>query len=403
MAKHRGATRGWAGLWLGLAFAGCSGSGAESDELASADEAPAYEGPVDEDDEGRVEGLGISASTADPGPLSGAPTGAAGPRDAAYDVPGAVPEDPAPMGEGGPGANEIQSGTLTAGTWDDSQNLERFLEYRGGLADAQTPGLPLFDEQAHRDAAVRAAQATSHATLDIALVIDTTGSMGDELRYLQSEFDALSSAIEAQYPEADQRWALVVYRDVGDEYVTRSFDFQAAGVGFRERLRAQSAGGGGDYPEASEAALAAMNQLAWRSDPATARLAFWVGDAPHHGANAEPLAAAVEVASSQDVHVYPVASSGVDELTEYTMRSAAQLTLGRYLFLTNDSGVGGDHKEPTIPCYFVTRLDHAILRMIDIEMSGVYREPSPEQVIRSGGDPADGACRLESGQTVFVY
>jgi hypothetical protein len=146
-----------------------------------------------------------------------------------------------------------------------------------------------------------------------------------------------------------------------------------------------------------------MNQLAWRSDPATARLAFWVADAPHHTGRASALVAAVDVAASQDVHVYPVASSGVDELTEYAMRSAAQLTLGRYLFLTDDSGVGGEHKEPTIPCYFVTRLDDAILRMVDIEMSGVYREPLAAEVIRAGGDPADGACTLQSGQTVFAF
>jgi hypothetical protein len=324
----------------------------------------------------------------------------------AYDIgadPAPAPEGlPPPPIEGG-GDNSVQPGTLTAGAWDDSKNFERFLDYRSELAAQQIPGLPEFDEQAHVAAAARAAVPAAHATLDIALVIDTTGSMGDELRYLQSEFDALSSAIEAQYPQAEQRWALVVYRDDGDEYVTRSFDFEGAGGAFRNRLGAQSAGGGGDYPEASDAALAAMNQLAWRSDPATARLAFWVADAPHHTGRASALVAAVDVAASQDVHVYPVASSGVDELTEYAMRSAAQLTLGRYLFLTDDSGVGGEHKEPTIPCYFVTRLDDAILRMVDIEMSGVYREPLAAEVIRAGGDPADGACTLQSGQTVFAF
>jgi hypothetical protein len=96
--------------------------------------------------------------------------------------------------------------------------------------------------------------------------------------------------------------------------------------------------------------------------------------------------------------VYPVASSGIDEFTELTMRTSAQLTGGRYLFLTNDSGIGGNHKEPSIPCYFVTRLDHAILRMVKIEMSGAYSEPTSEQIIRTGGNPQDGACQLESGE-----
>jgi hypothetical protein len=312
---------------------------------------------------------------------------------------GAPPEPPI---EGG-GEIALEPGTLTAGAWDDSRNLERFLEYKAELVSQRMEGLPPTDEQAHRDAAARALEAGERAMLDVALVIDTTGSMADELAYLQTEFDAIAAAIDAAYPNAEQRWALIVYRDDGDAYVTRAFDFGEGVAGFRDRLEAQSAEGGGDYPEASHAALAAMNQLTWRSDPATARLAFWVADAPHHGGRASEIAAAIDVAASQDVHLYPVASSGVDELTEYSMRAAAQLTLGRYLFLTDDSGVGGEHKEPSIPCYFVTRLDDAILRMVDIEMTGEYREPDESDVIRSGGDPADGACRLASGQTVFVF
>jgi len=281
-------------------------------------------------------------------------------------------------------------------------NLDRFLAYRKGMYDQQLAGLLDFDEQDHRDAAAAHALA-AHQTLDVALIIDTTGSMGDELSYLQTEFDALSSSIEAKYPDADQRWSLVVYRDVGDTYVTRSFDFQAAGAEFRDALRAQSAAGGGDYPEAQDQALIAMDELDWRSGDGAARLAFWVTDAPHHESRATELSGAIQGAATLGVHIYPVASSGVNELTELTMRSAAQLTQGRYLFLTNDSGVGGDHKEPTIPCYFVTRLDSAIRRMVDIEMSGVYHEPDAAEVIRTGGDPSDGACQLSSGQTAFAY
>ena len=85
------------------------------------------------------------------------------------------------------------------------------------------------------------------------------------------------------------------------------------------------------------------------------------------------------------------------------MRASAQLTGGRYLFLTDDSGVGGSHLEPTLPCFFVTRLNHAIARMIDIEMSGEYREPEPAAVLRTGGDPTDGACTLEGGGEAIVF
>ncbi|MEO8177639.1 MAG: vWA domain-containing protein [Deltaproteobacteria bacterium] len=270
------------------------------------------------------------------------------------------------------------------------------------MHDEQLPGLLDFAQQDHTAAQVRT-QSTPHTRLDVSLVVDTTGSMGDELAYLQSELLAISSSIEANYPGAEQRWSLVAYRDRGDVYTTLPFDFGTDPEVFRQHLADQSAGGGGDIPEAPEAALAAMNQLSWRTDDATARLAFWVADAPHHAEQATAMKAAFLAAQSAGVHIYPVASSGVDELTELSMRSAAQLTGGRYLFLTDDSGVGNSHKEPSIPCYFVTKLNAAILRMVDIEMSGVYREPTAAELIRAGGNPQDGACTLASGQTVFVF
>lgn len=322
-------------------------------------------------------------------------------RDSASMGP-SVPVDP-PVGTDPPQV-QVSPGTLTAGVWDDNRNFDHFRDYRTDVTQLGTVGLPPFTDQQHIDAwQASAAELRSHAKLDISLIVDTTGSMGDEMTYLQTEFDAMSQQIEAQFPGSQQRWSLVVYRDEGDEYVTRWFDFRSDPADFRTHLAAQSANGGGDFPEAPDAALGVMNQLAWRTDADTARLAFWVADAPHHEENADVLAAGVLNAQALGIHLYPVASSGVDELTELSMRSAAQLTYGRYIFLTDDSGVGGAHKEPTIPCYFVTQLDHAIMRMVEIEMSGTYRQPDTANIIRTGGDPTDGACSLKSGQTVTIY
>lgn len=107
--------------------------------------------------------------------------------------------------------------------------------------------------------------------------------------------------------------------------------------------------------------------------------------------------------ASQGIHLYPVAPSGVDELTEHTMRSAAQLTGGRCLFFADDSGVKAEHKEPSIPCYFVTQLDDATLRMLDIEMSSSYFSPDPGNLIRTGGDPQEGECTLRCAENSLVH
>jgi hypothetical protein len=364
--------------------------------------------------------VGSSEAEGGTNPTSAAPRESAFAADVAGETPpvgassaGAPASTPANIAIGGdsdavgqqpplPTEPLVEPGTLTAGTWDDNRNITRFLEYRGRLHDQQMQGLLDFRPEEHTAAQVQN-QPAAHTTLDISLVVDTTGSMGDELEYLQTEFLAISQTIEASYPNAEQRWSLVVYRDRGDAYTVRPFDFEADPDVFRQHLAEQGPGGGGDIPEAPDAAFEAMNQLSWRSGEATARLAFWVADAPHHDDKAPALKAAIEAAQAQGVHIYPVASSGINELMELTMRSAAQLTGGRYLFLTDDSGVGGAHKEPSIPCYFVTKLDSAILRMVDIEMTGLYREPTAAELIRAGGNPQNGACKLESGQNVYVF
>jgi hypothetical protein len=303
----------------------------------------------------------------------------------------------------GQGNGSVSAGTLTTGAWDDNRNFDFFLEYLLGQG-AQEPGVLPFDLGEHEAANDQHAQEPGpRETLDVGLLIDTTASMGDEIQYLKTEFLALSNRIKALHPDADQRWSLVVYRDDGDAYVTQTFNFGSDPAVYQATLAAQQSGGGGDLPEAPEKGLSEATQLGWRTDDATARLLFWVADAPHHAARAAAMANAIRAAGTMRIHVYPVASSGIDELAERSMRSAAQLTGGRYLFLTDDSGVGNSHKEPSVPCYFVTKLDDAILRMIDIELSGTYYEPDPSEIIRTGGNPTSGSCTLTSGQEVQPY
>lgn len=316
--------------------------------------------------------------------------------------PPAVP----PSSESGNG--QVVPGTLTAGAWDDNLNYGFFDAYRRNMQASheqeELNGLLPFDDDEY-EAARKTFNKTPEQkdTLDVALVIDTTGSMGDEIQYLKVEFKNIAATIASSHPNAEQRWSLIVYRDEGDEYVVRSFAFDPEVQSFQNNLGAQVAQGGGDFPEAPDQALSALTELDWRTDGATARMAFWVADAPNHPERVDGMATAIRDVASLGVHVYPVASSGIDEITELTMRTTAELTGGRYLFLTDDSGVGGSHKEPTIPCYFVTKLDAAIVRMVDIELSGKYREPAANEILRTGGNPTSGACTLGSGDTVLVF
>jgi hypothetical protein len=306
-------------------------------------------------------------------------------------------------GVGGGGA----AGVLTAGMWDDNLNYDFFGKYL--TAHPSIPGDPGFVRGDFDAAHGAAAQRAGHALVDAALVIDTTGSMGDEIRYLTAEFANITSDIKAKFPNADQRWALVLYRDTpdsdpGDEYVVRSFDFTGDLQQFASTIGQQSAGNGGDYPESPELGLERLTQLAWRSDPSVARLAFWVGDAPHHDDRGQGMKQAIVDVRSKGVHLYPVSASGTNDLLELTMRAAAALTGGRYMFLTDDSGVGDTHKTPEIPCYFVTKLSKALVRAVSMELSGNYIGPEQADVIRTNGSPsADGKCATDDGQTVQIF
>ncbi len=333
----------------------------------------------------------------------------------AFEVPGSSADGAPSSSEGGAdrgGASASPSsggngngtaGVLTAGIWDDNVNYDFFEAYRQTVA--KTEGLPDLSEteQSSSHQTAQSASKEKVKSLDIALVIDTTGSMGDEIAYLQAEFAAISRTLATSFPDISQRWALVNYRDVSDAFVVRGVDFGTDTSWFQKALDQLGAGGGGDFPEAPDQALAHAAKLSWNPEPGAAHLVFWVADAPHHAENAKAMSAALRALKASNVHVYPVASSGIDDLTEYTMRAAAQLTLGRYIFLTDDSGVGGPHQEPSIPCYWVTKLDHAILRSVKSEIAGQPVVIDPATVVRAQGQPRDGRCQVSNGAQPLIF
>lgn len=227
--------------------------------------------------------------------------------------------------------------------------------------------------------------------LDLLLAIDTTGSMTDELSYLQIELDSIVASLRRIRPGTDIRVGLVVYRDVGDEYVTRRFELTGDLASLRQQLGAQQASGGGDYPEAVDRAFAEASRFDWRND--ATKVMLHVADAPPH---AESAGTAWEQALSlrtRGVHIVPVAASGVADDAQYLMRSMAALTQSRYLFLTDDSGVGLPHREPDVPCYVVTRLDGLIERVVASLLVGHRVEPQADAILRRTGDYDRGICR----------
>ena len=227
--------------------------------------------------------------------------------------------------------------------------------------------------------------------LDLLLAIDTTGSMTDELNYLQVELDSIIASLRRIRPGTDIRVGLVVYRDEGDEYVTRRFEFTDDLANLRQHLGAQQAAGGGDYPEAVDRAFAEAGRFDWRED--ATKVMLHVADAPPHAEHAGTAWEQALPLRARGVHIVPVAASGVADDAQYLMRSMAALTQSRYLFLTDDSGVGLPHQEPDVPCYVVTRLDGLIERVVASLLVGRRIEPQADAIVRTTGDYDRGVCR----------
>ena len=125
------------------------------------------------------------------------------------------------------------------------------------------------------------------------------------------------------------------------------------------------------WPPSSEAALSnAIFEHEW-SGSARARLLFLVLDAPPHDTpqNRMTLRQSIEEAASLGVRVIPVGASGIDKRTEFLLRDLDIATGGTYTFLTDHSGIGGEHLEPSVGEYQVELFNDLLVRLIVEAMS----------------------------------
>ena len=208
--------------------------------------------------------------------------------------------------------------------------------------------------------------------VDVLFVFDATGSMGDELRYLQEEMkDVIARAKEATGGLAIRTGA-VVYRDHSDEYLTRISRLTDDIAVTQSFIEKQEASGGGDYEEAvPEALMAAINSAGW-DENARARILFLVLDAPCHedSATVALLHEQVRNAAAQGIRIVPVVCSGLEKSGEYLLRSIALATNGTAFFLTDDSGIGNSHLKPTTDSMKVEHLNDMLVRTI-VEFSAM--------------------------------
>lgn len=199
----------------------------------------------------------------------------------------------------------------------------------------------------------------SYKKTDIMFIMDATGSMMDEMLFLQSEFSAITKDIGTQ----DVRYSVNFYRDEGDDYVTKCNNFTNDISTLQKLLNAERADGGGDLPEAVDKILdETINKSNWSDD--SVKLAFLIFDAPPHDGTDAKILDTIKKASEKGIHIIPVVSSNSDRNTELFGRALSITTGSTYVFLTDDSGIGDSHLEPIIGSYDVEKLYDIIIRII---------------------------------------
>lgn len=246
----------------------------------------------------------------------------------------------------------------------DLVGADRLIVYAGD----ETKEYPITaDDLAAGGMNVTDAVGSKYTALDLMFVVDTTGSMGDELEYLKKELGNVISTVSDENEELDVSLSLNFYRDEGDEYVVKSNPFTNDIEAQLKVLDGEYSDGGGDFPEAVDQALNdALSNHEWRDE--SVKLLFMVLDAPPHRDNEESIESirkSVTEAAKMGVRIIPIASSGIDTETEFLLRIMSLATSGTYTFLTDHSGVGESHLEPTIGDYNVKKLNDLLVKIIN--------------------------------------
>lgn len=169
-------------------------------------------------------------------------------------------------------------------------------------------------------------------TIDIAFILDTTGSMSEEINALKETIREVAKVIETA--GVHMRVGLVEYRDRSDPFVARIHSMTTDVEAFRARVASLSAHGGGDTPEdVNQGLAAALDGLSW-SKTSLARVAFLIGDAPPKMSYGGPgYLDSAKKANHQGIRIYTVAASGQDDFGQVVWRQVAQYTGGTNMFV----------------------------------------------------------------------
>jgi hypothetical protein len=181
---------------------------------------------------------------------------------------------------------------------------------------------------------------TDHERVEVAFVLDTTGSMADLIDGAKRKIWSIASTIADSNPDADIAMALVAYRDRGDAYVVKTAALSEDIQGLYGKLIKLEAGGGDDTPESVNEALdKTIRNLQWSKGDNVKRIVFLVGDAPPHMdyAQERQYPEILKEARVLGIVVNAVQAGDMVETTG-VWKEIAQFGRGRYIAIPQSGG-----------------------------------------------------------------
>ncbi|MEN3931591.1 vWA domain-containing protein [Microvirga sp. W0021] len=209
-------------------------------------------------------------------------------------------------------------------------------------------GSVILSGPAHSEPANNSAQVNG---VEVVFVLDTTGSMNGLIEGAKRKIWSIANTIVDQNPDAKIKMGLVAYRDIGDDYVTKSFNLTTDIQGIYANLLTFEADGGGDAPESVNEALdVAVTKQDWTSESSqqnVKRIIFLVGDEPPHMdyKHDRKYPVVLKDATQKGIIVNAIQVDGTTETTRY-WKEIAKLGNGKYIAIPQDGGKVVDIETP---------------------------------------------------------
>lgn len=241
-----------------------------------------------------------------------------------------------------------------------------------------------FDRQGSRTKEVilnYAQDKENEVPVDIVFVMDTTGSMGEEIQRLKSTIEIINLNLVGN-SKNQVRFGMVLYRDKKEEYVTKVIPLTSNLDDFKKELNKVGAAGGGDYPEDLQSALKdTIKEIDWRKN--AVRLSFIITDAPPHLDYRQDYTyiSAMKEASEKGIKLYSIGTGGLDINGEYVLRQISQFTNSKYIFLTygekgeSEGGASGSVSHHTGTNFPTDKLESIVIRFAKEEIQAALGKP----------------------------